>query len=106
MRIATTLENLEGVISIADDILVYGEGDTDVEASIDHDQRLIALMERCMQKNLKLNPVKFRFKLPKVKYMGHTVSTKGMSIDTTHVDAISKIPCPQKKRLCSAFWGL
>ena len=39
MRIAATLESLEGVISIADDILVYGEGNTDVEASIDHDQR-------------------------------------------------------------------
>ena len=46
---------LAGVQTIADDILVYGEGETVVEAEADHDIKLQALLERCRQRNLKLS---------------------------------------------------
>lgn len=46
MRLTTALEGLEGIICIADDILVYGEGNDYKEAQKDHDRRFIALMER------------------------------------------------------------
>ena len=45
------LENLEGIICIADDILMSGEGITSEEAEKDHDHHFIALMECCAQKN-------------------------------------------------------
>ena len=45
----------EGVKAIADDILVWGDGDTREEAIADHDKRLISLLERCQQKNIRLN---------------------------------------------------
>ena len=44
-RIHMMLEGLQ-IISIADDILVPGCGTTDAEARIDHDQKLIAVLER------------------------------------------------------------
>jgi hypothetical protein len=46
---------MEGVICFADDILDFGEGDDYKQAEEDHDSRLIALMERCIQENIKLN---------------------------------------------------
>ena len=49
------VEGLPGVLSIADDILVYGEGDTEEDAIQDHDQKLTALMKRCRERRLVLN---------------------------------------------------
>ena len=71
MRVATALEGLEGIASIADDVLIYGEGETDEEADVSHDILLVQLMERCKERSLKLNPKKFKFKLPQLKFMGH-----------------------------------
>ena len=72
------LDALEGIICIADDISVYGEGDTKEAALKDHDQRLVALMERCASKNIKLNAEKFKFKLREVKFMGNIITDNGM----------------------------
>jgi hypothetical protein len=46
-----TVEGLPGVHSIIDDILIYGEGDTEEEAIADHDVKFRALMERCKERN-------------------------------------------------------
>lgn len=37
-RLHQALENLEGIFSIADDIIIYGAGDTVEEANVDHDR--------------------------------------------------------------------
>ncbi len=96
-RLLSALEGLDGIICIADDILVYGEGNTKEQAQIDHDRRLIALMERCLLKNIKLNPDKLRFKLPEVKFMGHIITDAGMKPDPDKVDAITKMPTPENR---------
>ena len=44
-----------GVACIADDILIYGIGDTLDDARQDHDKNLSLLLERCRQKSVKLN---------------------------------------------------
>lgn len=54
-RMMEILDGLQGIIVVADDILVYGSGDTDEEADIDHDKNLKSLLERCAEKNLKIN---------------------------------------------------
>jgi hypothetical protein len=54
------LDGLEGVACIADDMLIYGRGETIEEAQRDHDKHLIALLERCRQKNIRLNKEKFK----------------------------------------------
>ena len=52
------LEGLEGVINIADDICVYGCGDTEEEANEDHDKNLITLLNRCRKRDLRLSAKK------------------------------------------------
>ena len=44
MRMHEVVEGLQGVAVVADDILVYGKGDTDLKAEADHDKNLIALL--------------------------------------------------------------
>lgn len=56
------VEGLPGVYSVVDDILIYAEGETEEEATADHDRNLHALMERCREHNCKLNPDKLKLK--------------------------------------------
>lgn len=49
------LEGLNGIIIVADDILVYGSGKNDEEADLDHDKNFEALLKRCSEVNLKIN---------------------------------------------------
>ena len=50
----------EGIEDIVDDILCVGEGDTYESGVKDRDRTLIALLERCREKNFKLNPNKLQ----------------------------------------------
>ena len=50
-RIDESLEGLEGTKAIADDILIWGDGNTIEEATSNHNARLSALLERCQQKH-------------------------------------------------------
>ena len=72
------LEGLQ-VISIADDILVPGCGVTDIEARIDHDRNLIAVLERFEQNHVKLNVNKMKFLVRKATFMGHVLTTDGLA---------------------------
>ena len=47
--------DLDLVETIADDLLVYGSGDSYEEAVMNHDHHLLSLLERCREHNLKLN---------------------------------------------------
>ena len=38
MQMMQALEGLEGIIVVADDIMVFGEGSTEKEAEIEHDK--------------------------------------------------------------------
>ncbi|XP_038055799.1 uncharacterized protein K02A2.6-like [Patiria miniata] len=78
-RLHECLEGLENIAVIADDILVYGSGETQAEAEASHDAAFTALLSRCRERNLKLNAAKLRYKLPSVTYMGHVFSSDGPS---------------------------
>ena len=100
------LEGLEGVINIADDILIYGCGDTQEEADKDHDKNLIDLLERCRERSLKLNPEKLKFRLHELPFMGHKVSTNGLKPDESKIEAITSLPVPTDKKAVLHFLGM
>ena len=52
------LDGLNGVINIADDICVYGCGDSKEEADIDHDRNLTQLLEKCNKHDLRISAKK------------------------------------------------
>ena len=78
-RLDTALEGLEGVRPICDDILIYGVGDSYDEAMVDHDNKLVALLQRCRSKGIKLNQKKLKFRRSQVSFMGHLISAEGLS---------------------------
>ena len=73
-RLRTALAGLKGVTSIADDMLCFGCGDTMEEAEADHDRNLIALLDRCRERNLHLNDEKLQLRQEKTIFMGHELS--------------------------------
>ena len=93
-RIDENLEGLEGVKAIADDILIWGGGDTTEEATANHDKRLLALLERCQQKNIKLNMEKFQLRKKELSYMGVVLTANGVKPDPKKQDCIQSMPAP------------
>ena len=65
------LEGLSGVYKIADDILITGQGETQEDAMVDHDNNLKALLERCRQRHIKLNPNKLELYSSEISFFGH-----------------------------------
>ena len=88
------LEGLTGVVNKADDILVFGSGDSMEEAEKDHDINLWNIMLRCRELNFKLNPRKFQFKVKHVTWMGLLLSSNGTTPHPDKVQAIKDMTPP------------
>ena len=97
-RMHEICQGLAGVAVIADDILVYGCGDTEEEYIKEHDANLKALLKRARETNLKLNRKKLKLRLSEVVYMGHHLTAKGVQPDPAKVKAIVEMPSPQNSR--------
>ena len=59
-RMNEAILGLKGVTSIADDVLIYGCGETVEEAQRDHDENLIALLDKSRKVGLQWNSKKIR----------------------------------------------
>lgn len=105
-RMGEALEGLEGTKPIHVDILVYGCGNTDYEAIRDHNQKLIALMNRCKQNNIKLNLDKLKLGLKSVSYLGHIISKQGLNADPSKVQAIRETPTPTERQAVQRSLGM
>ncbi|XP_015753943.1 PREDICTED: uncharacterized protein K02A2.6-like [Acropora digitifera] len=94
-RVNQALEGLEGILNITDDILVYGVGDNEKEARIDHDRKLEALLNRCRERGMALNKSKLKLRISEVSFMGHIFSKEGLKIDPDKVKAVLEMPSPE-----------
>ena len=61
-RMNDTFGDIKGTAVIADDLLVYGEGDDMETATSDHDKNLRIVLERARERNLTLNKEKVRLR--------------------------------------------
>ena len=105
-RMNEALQNLNGVVVIADDILVYGEGSNDKEALINHDTNLCKLLQRCREENIKRNKDKLKLHLSEVTYIGHLLTNHGLQPDPKKVDAISNLKPPADVKALKRFLGM
>ena len=69
------VDGLQGVINIADDILVYAS-DYDVFKS-----NIISFLDRCAEHDLHLNLDKIRINIDSVHFFGQTLTKNGLMID-------------------------
>ena len=93
-RIHNALSGLDGIACIADDILVYGSGANIEEAAMDHDRKLLALLERCREKGIRLNQQKFKLRRISIEFMGHRLTENGLKADSEKLAAIDNMPPP------------
>jgi hypothetical protein len=82
---------------IADDLIIWGSGQTLAEAQLDHDKNLGALLDRCRANNIRLNKDKVRINCHKFNFMGHILTPQGLQIQPEKVRAILEAPLPSNK---------
>ena len=100
------IKGLQGVEVVADDFVVVGQGDTTEDASIDHDQYLSALLQRCVEQGIKLNAEKIRLRLTEVPFIGHMATKEGLCMDPAKVQAIKEMPAPRDVAAVQRLLGL
>ena len=99
-RISQHFEDLEGVETDIDDILVWG---TTIE---EHDCRLHATLEQVEHIGMTMNPEKYKFRMTKVTYLGHKLTREGVKPDQSKVNAILKMPAPNDKQGVQRLLGM
>ena len=82
LRMSKILEGLEGVVCQMDDVLVFGA------TQVQHDQRLIAMLDRIKTTGVSLNKAKCKFSVSSVKFLGHIVNKDGIKADPDKTAAI------------------
>ena len=99
------LEGLKGVKTIADDMLVFGVGETTDEAVKNHNENLRQLMKRCKEVGLKINKDKAKLGLTEIPFIGHVISRDGLKPDSEKVRAVAEMPLPTDKKGIQRLMG-
>ena len=96
-KMAEFVEPLEGSKIIADDVIIYGRGNSDQEAQADHDRNLRALLDRCRKFDVRLNKEILKVNCSTIKFWAHLLTLNGLKIDPEKVKAITEAPQPTCK---------
>jgi len=83
-----------------DDVIIFGKT---FEEMI---WNLKKVLSRLREVNLKVNPKKCILFRQKVKYLGHVISSEGISTDNEKISAVNNWPIPQNKKHLRSFLGL
>ena len=105
-RMHEVIEGLKGVEVVADDFVVVGFGTSIDEATRNHDCNLEAFLDRCAERNLKLNDKKTRLRLQEVPFIGHVATSEGLRVDPYKVQAIREMPPPADVAAVQRLLGL
>jgi transposase InsO family protein len=90
---------LEFVQVYLDDVLVFSRNFED------HVRHLELVFQRLADYNLKLAPKKCKFFKNSVKYLGHIVSSEGVSVDPEKTEKVSSWPTPTNHKDVQKFMG-
>lgn len=93
-KLMEAFEGLKGVHVIADDVLIAGIGDSVADATVDHDKRFQAFLDRCAKEGIVLNQKKFHLRQRTVKLAGFLIGEDGVRPDPDKVKAIMEMPAP------------
>ncbi len=99
-RMDAILQQCNGTIGIADDVVVYGRS---IE---EHDKNLINLMEVAEREGLVFNYEKCDISVPRVTFFGQVYSKEGVHPDPEKVKAIKCIEAPKDVKELQTFLGL
>lgn len=89
MTVAMSGLNYDSCFIYLDDLIVFGN------SLQNHNKNLVKVFERLRQVNLKLNPSKCEFLKKEILYLGHVISSEGISPDPEKIRAIFDYPVPK-----------
>ena len=93
-------ENIEGVIVLFDDLLIYGK-------TLDaHNTALINVLNRAREVNVQLNSKKCKYGKSEVNYMGHVIGVDGVKPDSSKVNDLLKLETPSDKKGIERLLGV
>lgn len=100
------LEGLHNTLNIADNIIVWGCGETEEEVKRDLLSSLEAIFSLLRRKGLTLNKRKCTFYAEKISFFGYTFSKHGVSPDPEKIKALHEATPPETKEDCRSFLGM
>ncbi|XP_055634155.1 uncharacterized protein K02A2.6-like [Toxorhynchites rutilus septentrionalis] len=100
------ISGLKGIRCLADDVVVYGCGDTVEQAMLDHNRNLEATFQRFRERGLKINRDKMKIALSSVPFFGHMLTDNGVKPDPAKISAVLNIATPKNKKELMTFLGL
>ena len=98
--IQQTLQDIEGVQNISDDIIVHGA------TQEQHDERLRKVMMRLRERGLTLNLERCQFSMNESTFMGHVLSSRGVAVVADKVKAVVDAREPESVSEVRSFLGL
>ncbi len=90
-RLDQAIAGLDGVRTVADDILITGNGATIEDAITDHDRKLEMLLDRCRSRHIKLNSEN---SVLKKTSMSNILTSDGVQTDPSKIQAILSMNPP------------
>lgn len=99
-KVSQMFDDIEGVETYIDDILVWGE------TQQQHDERLEKVFERCRTKNFRLNRAKCNINKSAVEFLGHIIGSSGLKVKHDKVDAIRNMLTPKCREDVQRFLGM
>ena len=69
------VKNLNGVVNVTDNVLVFGMGKENFQNNI------IFFLDCCVERDLHLNPDKIQIDVPSVPFFGQTLTKQGLKMD-------------------------
>ena len=100
IKMELIMEKCPGVISIHNDIVIYGTSDRE------HDANLIDLMSVAQLKSPVLNSKKLKLKRPQVSFFGAEYSCNGMHPCLKKIQGITEMTPPMAKQQLASFIGM
>lgn len=99
-RNCETFGDIAGVHVIAGDMIIA------VSPEKEHDEILYKVITRANKADFKFNKDNIQYKVSSVKYMGHVVSSDGVSVDDAKVKAIVDMPLPPDRPAMHRMLGM
>ena len=93
------IQDLPGVQSYQDDLLVFGK------TLEEHDANLLRILKRLIEKNVTINPEKSTFRVNTISYLGYSISSEGITPDPDRLKAFAEAPSPDSFEALRSLMG-
>ena len=97
--ISQSFENIDGVVTFQDDILIYAEDKETLE------KRTLKVLERARVKKIKFNKQKCKFNTREVTFLGHKFGESGMRVDEEKMKGVEQLKAPKDKKSLQRIIG-